>query len=101
MSNTTSQHILGTSANLLGFCLFVITSLRLNSRGETHLASEVTSIIAVLLTFSCGFSFIALRTKDPQKEKVLETIADYLFIISLIGILIVILMITRNFIEKH
>jgi amino acid transporter len=100
MSNTTSQHILGTAANLLGFCLFVITSLRLGSRAETHLVSEATSIIAVLLTFSCGFSFVSLRTKDPRKERILERIADYFFIASLIGILVVILLITRNFMEK-
>lgn len=99
MANNTSQHILNTSANLLGFCLFVITSLHIASQEETHLIDTFTSIIAVLLTFSCVFSFMSIRTKNEIREKRLESLADYLFIASLIGILIVILLITLNFIE--
>jgi hypothetical protein len=99
MANNTSQHILGTSANLLGFCLFVITSLHIANLTETHIIDELTSGIAVLLTFSCIFSFTSIRTTNPTKEKRLETIADYLFVSSLIGVLIIILLITLNFIR--
>ncbi|MES2761746.1 MAG: hypothetical protein V4677_06045 [Bacteroidota bacterium] len=99
MANTTSQHILNTSATLLGICLFVISSLRLGDREQTHLIGVATSVIAVLLTFSCGFSFISLKVKDASREKRLETIADYFFMTSLIGILIVILMITMDYIK--
>jgi hypothetical protein len=99
MANKTSQHILNTAANLLGFCLFVITSLHIANRTENHLVDEFTSVIAVLLTFSCIFSFIAIRTMQPQQEKQFETLADFLFILSLIGILIIILLITLNFIN--
>ncbi|WP_411273473.1 hypothetical protein [Daejeonella sp.] len=99
MANNTSQHILNTSANLLGFCLFVITSLHIASKTETHIIDELTSSFAVLLTFSCIFSFASIRTSDLKREKRLETIADYLFVISLIGILIIILLITLNFLK--
>jgi len=99
MANNTSQHILNTSANLLGFCLFVITSLHIASQIETHIIDELTSVIAILLTFSCVFSFVSIRTTDLKKEKRLETVADYLFVISLIGILIIILLITLNFVQ--
>lgn len=99
MANNTSQHILNTSANLLGFCLFVITSLHIASQTETHIIDELTSCIAVLLTFSCIFSFASIRTSNQKKEKRLETIADYLFVISLVGILIIILLIAFNFIK--
>jgi len=99
MTNNTSQHILNTSANLLGFCLFVITSLHIASLTETHIIDELTSVIAILLTFSCVFSFVSIRTSNLNREKRLETVADYLFIISLIGILIIILLITLNFID--
>jgi hypothetical protein len=34
-----------------------------------------------------------------KKEQLLESIADYLFFISLVGILLVILLISLNFIE--
>ncbi len=62
MANKTSQHILSTSANLLGFCLFIITSLHLTDRSENSLIDEFTSIVALLLTLSCVFSFISIRT---------------------------------------
>jgi membrane protease YdiL (CAAX protease family) len=99
MANTTSQHILNTSATLLGFCLFVITSLHIANQIETHLIDEFTSVVAVLLTFSCIISFISIRTTNRIREKRLETFADYLFVAALIGILIIILLITFNFIK--
>lgn len=99
MANNTSQHILNTSATLLGFCLFIITSLRIANQIERHLLDEFTSVIAVLLTFSSLFSFTSIRTSNEKKQKRLETIADYLFIASLLGILIIILLITSNFLR--
>jgi hypothetical protein len=99
MANNTSQHILNTSANLLGFCLFVITSLHIANQIETHYIDELTSIVAVLLTCSCVFSFMSIRTIIARREKWFELIADYLFVTSLIGILVIILLITLNFID--
>jgi amino acid transporter len=99
MANNTSPHILTTSANLLGFCLFVITSLHISNRIETHVIDEFTSVIAFLLTCSCIFSFISIRTKSIERENKFETIADYFFISGLIGILVIILLITMNFIK--
>ncbi len=99
MANNTSQHILSTSANLLGFCLFVITSLHISNHAETSFIDEFTSVIALLLVFSCLFSFISIRTKNEKREFRFETIADYIFLISLIGILIIILLISLNFLK--
>jgi hypothetical protein len=99
MANRTSQHILNTSANLLGFCLFVITSLHIANKIETNYIDEFTSVVAVLLTFSCLFSFVSIRTKNEIKEKRIEEIADYLFIAALLGILIIILFITFNLLK--
>ena len=99
MANTTSQHILNTSATLLGFCLFVITSLHIANLTETNLLDEFTSAVAVVLTFSCIFSFLSIKTTNQNKEAHLEKIADYLFLIALIGILIIILLISQNFIK--
>ncbi|MBK8517100.1 MAG: hypothetical protein IPL55_12725 [Saprospiraceae bacterium] len=99
MANTTSPHILNTSANLLGFCLFVITSLHIANQIEMHVIDEFTSGVAVFLTFSSIFSFISIRTSNLKREKYFETIAEYLFLIALIGILVIILLITLNFID--
>jgi len=99
MANNTSQHILNTSASLLGFCLFVITSLHISNTLTSSVIDEFTSLIAILLTFSCLFSFFSIRTKNRIKEQRLETLADYIFIFSLVGILIIILLITLNLIK--
>lgn len=97
MANNTSQHILNAAANLLGFCLFVITALHISNYAEESLIDELTSIVALFLIFSCLFSFSSLKTIKPKKEKITETIAEYLFIIALLGIIIIILLITLNF----
>jgi uncharacterized membrane protein YjfL (UPF0719 family) len=99
MANNTSQHILSTAGNLLGFCLVVITSLHLSNQVENHLIDELTAVVAMLLTLSCIFSFSSIRTSIEKKEKRFETIADYLFIVALVGILIIILLITLNFLS--
>jgi hypothetical protein len=97
MANNTSPHILGTSANLLGFCLFVITSLHIANQTETNLIDEFTSLVALLLTISCTFSFISVRTKYKEKGKFLEIIAEYFFFVSLLGIFVIILFIAMKF----
>lgn len=97
MANKTSQHILGTSANLLGFCLFIITSLHLTNKSENNLIDEFTSMVALLLTISSVFSFVSIRTENKNREYLFETIADYLFIISLAGIFITIVFIIFNY----
>lgn len=99
MANTTSQHILNTSANLLGFCLFVITSIQISNKTEASYIDELTCIIAIILTVSCIFSFISIRTINPKREKLLEAVADYFFMIALLGILIVLILISSNFLK--
>jgi hypothetical protein len=98
MANNTSQHILSTAANLLGFCLFVITSIHISSKSEASLVDEAASVIAIALVFSCIFSFISIRTKIEKIEYYFEKIADMFFFLSLIGVLIVIVLIALKFI---
>ncbi len=97
MANKTSQHILTTSANLLGFCLFIITSLHLTNRSENSLIDEFTSIVALSLTVSSALSFFSIRTENHILEIKLEKIADYFFMASLLGIFVIILFITFKF----
>lgn len=100
MANKTSKHILGTSANLLGFCLFVMTSIRLSNTSENSLIDEFTSMVAMFLTISSILSFISIRTKLLKREQMLEKYADYFFMISLIGIFGIIIFISLNFWQK-
>ena len=93
MANNTSPHILNTAANLLGFCLFVITSLHISNYAEKSFVDEFTSAIAGVLVFSCLFSFFSIRTNNQLREKRLENIADYLFVAALFGSLLIIVLI--------
>lgn len=90
MANTTSQHILSTSANLLGFCLFVLTSIHLNNASKNTLIDELTSVVALFLIVSVIFSFLSIRTDNTQNEEKYENIADWFFLFSIVGILFVI-----------
>jgi hypothetical protein len=100
MANKTSQHILNTSANLLGFCLFIITALHLTSRLENSMIDEFASAVALLLTISSILSFISIRTENTKWEDLFERIADYLFLVSLVGIFGIILFVTFIFWRK-
>jgi hypothetical protein len=100
MANKTSKHILATAANLLGFCLFIITSLHLTNKSENNLIDEFTSIIALLLTISTVFSFISIRLENQVIEYKFEKIADYFFFTSLLGIFGIIIFIIINFWNK-
>jgi predicted membrane channel-forming protein YqfA (hemolysin III family) len=100
MSNKTSQHILSASANLLGFCLIIITSLHFINKTENYRFDVFTALIALLLTCSSFFSFISIRTNNKKKEDLFEKIADYLFGFSLLGILGIIIFLTIVFWKK-
>ena len=97
MANKTSQHILGTAANLLGFCLFILTSLHITDQTENTLIDEITSFIALLLVISTVFSFVSIRTENKTREYNYERVADYIFLASLFGVFIVIIFLIVNF----
>jgi uncharacterized membrane protein YidH (DUF202 family) len=99
VAESTSPHILNTAANLLGFCLFVITAFHISNRSQRTLIDEFTCIVAILLAASCLFSFASIRSRIAEKGKLLENIAEILFLLSLIGILVIILFISFHFIK--
>ncbi len=91
MPNKTSQHILGTASNLLGFCLIVISSIHLAQKAKNSFADEFVSIIALILTISCILSFASIKTDNIKNETIFEKIADLLFLLALSGIFLIIL----------
>lgn len=88
MANKTSPHILGTATNLLGFCLIVVTSLHVGQKADGSLIDEAVFSIALALVVSCILSFVSIRTEDEQRERRLENIADILFLVALVSILL-------------
>ena len=99
MANRTSQHILNTAATLLGVCLFVITARHISNPQDINIIDTSTSVVSILLAFSCFFSFFSIKSENSIREKLFEIIADILFMVSLIGILFIILLIAFNFIK--
>jgi hypothetical protein len=97
-SRNNAQLILNTSANLLGFCLVVITSLHISNFTTGHYVDEITLIVAFLLTVSNVLSFYAIRQNDSVKRATAEKWCELFFMAALIGILVSIALITFNFI---
>lgn len=97
MKNRTAGVILNTSGNLLGFCLIVITSLKIANRSESHFIDASLLIVAVLLIVATVLSYITLRRPDDDKNMRLQYVADYMFLFSLLGILVAMVMIALNY----
>ncbi|HLP95051.1 MAG TPA: hypothetical protein VK168_13500 [Saprospiraceae bacterium] len=100
MANNTSPHILNTAANLLGFCLFVITSIHLSNQHKDNLVDEFMSVVSLLLAISSVLSFASIKTQNLNRERRLESVADVFFLIALIGIVGIIAFITVVFWRK-
>lgn len=92
-----AQVMLNTAANLLGFCLIVITSLHISDADERMFVDELTMIVALLLTLSSVFSFIVLRHEETGASNKLYLIAASCFMASLFGILVSIVLIVFNY----
>jgi hypothetical protein len=99
MPNTTSPSILNAATGLLGFCLVVITSVHLANKADTSLIDEFTSVVAMFLIFSCFFSFLAIRTKKEFLKGRYETIAEYLFLTALLGVMMIIVLLLFKVIQ--
>jgi len=91
-----SPHILNASSNLLGFCLIIITSIKITKTASGTSLDECASIASICLAISCFFSFLAIRTANTKSEIKYEKIADYLFVISLTTIVISVILLILN-----
>ncbi|PZU79379.1 MAG: hypothetical protein DI529_17510 [Chryseobacterium sp.] len=81
-----APHILNASTNLLGFCLIIITSLKINKVNHNSYLDEFTIGAIFCLTISCSLSFLAMKTKNKNRSLILENIADILFFCALLCI---------------
>ncbi|WP_312824636.1 hypothetical protein [Epilithonimonas sp.] len=82
----TAPHILNASTNLLGFCLVIITSLKISKFNHSSYLDEFTVGAILCLMMSCAFSFLAIRTNKEKLSDKLENIADILFFVALLCI---------------
>lgn len=83
MPKAKTDHILSTSSNLLGFCLVVLTSLKISKYSQVSMIDEFTGAASVLLISSSLFSFLSIRSSQEKRAQFFERIADKIFIVAL------------------
>lgn len=84
MANNKSPHILSTASNLLGFCLLVLTSLKISKFQEATLIDEFTGAASILLIAASVLSFLSMRSKNEKRGEYYERIADTIFLAALV-----------------
>jgi len=98
MANNKSHHILNTSSNLLGFCLVVLTSLKISKYDRLTLIDESTGVASMFLIVSCIFSFLSIRATNEKFIDHYENIADKFFMAALLSVFAIIFMIAFSII---
>ena len=97
-NNNKAPHILNTSANLLGICFLVLTSLKVLKLNGTTFIDECTSVATILFMSSSILSFLSIRSTSEKSARY-ESIADIIFLSGLICLFVTIMMVTFNFIQ--
>jgi uncharacterized membrane protein YqjE len=91
-----SIHIFTVSSAMVGVCLTVIGLIRVVitlGRADT-LADDLLAGDALLFLISCLLSYWALRSRSLHRMHRLEKIADGIFILAMIGMVIICALIT-------
>ena len=91
-----TSHILNTSANLLGICFLVITTLTKFNMRDGSLIDEVTAVAILVFMSSCIISFIAMKQSAYAEVRRLENVADYIFLFGLVLLFISACLIVLN-----
>ena len=79
-----SQHILPTSAQLVGVCMTVISLVKVLHIGQVgSLLDKLLAIDALFFTVSAAFSYASMR---GIKSVSLEKYADQFFMLGLLGL---------------
>jgi hypothetical protein len=89
-------HIFTVSSAMVGVCLTVIGLIRVVitfGRADT-LADDFLAGDALLFLVSCLLSYWALRSRSVRRMHRLEKIADAIFIVAMIGMVIICALIT-------
>lgn len=93
MAKHKNEHILNASASLLGFSFIAVTTMRtLNLIHKTKI-DQFASIIVILFSVSVIFSFLSIRSNNGSRDKIYETIAEYIFLAGLMSILLLVFLI--------
>lgn len=97
--NKKSSHILNASSNLVGFCFIVLTSLTIFQKNSLTLIDECTTLALITFVGSTIFSFLSIRSKNIRRSNIHENVADIIFLIGLLLLLVTIVLISFNVIS--
>ena len=91
-------HIFTVSSAMVGVCLTVIGLIRvvITLGNADTLADDFLSADALLFLVSCLLSYWALRSRSLRRMHRLEKIADGIFIVAMIGMVIICAVITYS-----
>ena len=89
-------HIFTVSSAMVGVCLTVIGLIRvvITLGSADTLADDLLAGDALLFLLSCLLSYWALRSRGLRRMHRLEKIADGIFIVAMIGMVVVCTLIT-------
>ncbi len=93
-----SSHILNASANLLGLCFIVLTSLKIGKLWEASIIDELTAGAIMIFMASCILSFLSIRSRT-RLSLVYEKYADILFLSGLFLMFATTILILLNIIK--
>lgn len=97
MAENKSPHILNTSANLLGLCFIVLTSIKVSKMQDSTLIDETTALAIILFMTSSILSFLSMRKEKDMGR--LEKLADFIFLSGLIVLFLTTMMVTFNIVK--
>jgi hypothetical protein len=89
MPSEKADHILNTSSNLLGFCLVVLTSLKISNYSSRSRIDELTGVACMFFISSSMLSFLSIRTEDEQLSMKFERYADKIFMTALVFVFVI------------
>ncbi|TCD21820.1 hypothetical protein EZ456_18825 [Pedobacter psychrodurus] len=98
MAENRSPHILSTSANLLGICFIVLTSLKKLALTDGSLIDEFAVAAVMFFMTSCILSFISMRRQKTASQR-LEKVADFVFLSGLLVLFVATILIAFNLIK--
>ena len=84
MPSNKSAHILSTPSNLSGFCLLVLTFIKISRYSQSTLIDESKGVASILLIIASILSSQSMRSYKEKQSENFENIADLIFLSSLI-----------------
>jgi hypothetical protein len=98
MRNEDAPHILNTSANLLGICFLILSSIQVLHVSEKTIIDGVLAFAIFLFMSSCLLSFLSMRKRSVSGRK-FELLADYIFLGGLFSLFITTMLLTFNIVK--